>query len=247
MASIGAKDIQEMIDEGIDAILLTPVNWEEITPSLQALQEAGIKILNVDAQVKEMDYVDAYIGSDNYTAGQLCGEDLMEKQPEGGKFERALEETQEILKEFPDLTAIMCGNDQMAVGAKTAVNLAEMKDVIIYGVDGSPDIKKELKKTGNQIAGTAAQSPINMGKSAAELVLKMLKGEPFERETYEEVFMINAENVDMYGTDQFLRGSAGREVLQSSAVPGGRGEALPGISHGRGLRGSALSCAGGSG
>ena len=75
-----------MIDEGIDAILLTPVNWEEITPSLQALQEAGIKILNVDAQVKEMDYVDAYIGSDNYTAGQLCGEDLMEKQPEGGKI-----------------------------------------------------------------------------------------------------------------------------------------------------------------
>ena len=32
-------------------------------------------------------------------------------------------------------------------------------------------------------------------------MLKMLKGEPFERETYEEVFMINAENVDMYGTD----------------------------------------------
>ena len=199
-----AVQIQEMIDEGIDAILLTPVNWEKITPSLQALQDADIMILNVDAQVKEMDYVDAYIGSDNYTAGQLCGEDLMEKQPEGGKiailecptqnsvndritgfeetiadaengfevvaradtggqFERALEEAQTILAEHPDLTAIMCGNDQMAVGAKTAVNLAEMDDVIIYGVDGSPDIKKELKKTGNQIAGTAAQSPINMG------------------------------------------------------------------------------------
>ena len=36
---------------------------------------------------------------------------------------------------------------------------------------------------------------------AAELVLKMLRGEAYERETYEEVFMINAENVDMYGTD----------------------------------------------
>ena len=34
-----ASQIQEMIDEGIDAILLTPVNWEKITPSLQALQE----------------------------------------------------------------------------------------------------------------------------------------------------------------------------------------------------------------
>ncbi len=40
-----------------------------------------------------------------------------------------------------------------------------------------------------------------MGKSAAELVLKMLKGEAYERETYEDVFMINEENVDMYGTD----------------------------------------------
>ncbi|QDW74416.1 sugar ABC transporter substrate-binding protein [Lachnospiraceae bacterium KGMB03038] len=241
-AALQETQIQEMIDEGIDAILLTPVDWEEITPSLEALREADVKILNVDTQVKEMDYVDAYIGSDNYTAGQLCGEDLIEKRPEGGKiailecptqnsineritgfeeaiseaekgfevvaredtggqFEKALEAAEQILAEHPDLTAIMCGNDQIAVGAKTAVNLAELDDVIIYGVDGSPDIKKELKKPGNQIAGTAAQSPINMGKSAAELVLKMLKGEAYERETYEDVFMINEENVDMYGTD----------------------------------------------
>lgn len=241
-AALQETQILEMIDEGIDAILLTPVNWEEITTSLKALKDAGVMILNVDTQVKDMDYVDAYIGSDNYTAGQLCGEDLIEKRPEGGKvailecptqnsinervtgfeetiakaengfevvaredtegqFEKALESAEQILAEHPDLTAIMCGNDQIAVGAKTAVNLAEMEQVIIYGVDGSPDIKKELKKPGNQIAGTAAQSPINMGKSAAELVMKMLRGEPYEKETYEEVFMINAENVDMYGTD----------------------------------------------
>lgn len=241
-AALQETQILEMIDEGINAILLTPVNWEEITPSLEALRNAGVKILNVDTQVKDMEYVDAYIGSDNYTAGQLCGEDLIEKRPEGGKvailecptqnsineritgfeetiaeaengfevvaredtegqFEMALDAAEQILADHPDLTAIMCGNDQIAVGAKTAVNLAEMDQVIIYGVDGSPDIKKELKKPGNQIAGTAAQSPINMGKSAAELVLKMLRGEAYERETYEEVFMINAENVDMYGTD----------------------------------------------
>lgn len=236
------EQIQEMIEAGIDAILLTPVDWEKITPALEMLKEAGVHIINVDTQVKEMDYVDAYIGSDNYTAGYLCGEDLIEKCPEGGKiailecptqnsindritgfekaiskaekgfevvaradtggeFERALDEAEKIVEKNPDIVAIMCGNDQLAVGAKTAVNVNGMKDVIIYGVDGSPDIKKELVKKGNQIAGTAAQSPINMGKEAAEIAMAILHGDDYEKETYEDVFMINQHNVEMYGVD----------------------------------------------
>ncbi len=237
-----ASQIEEMVDMGIDAIILSPVDWEAITPSLEMLKKAGIKIINVDTQVKEMDYVDAYIGSDNYSAGVLCGEDLIRRCPEGGEiailecptqnsindritgfeetlataengfeivaradtggeFERALEASETILEENPDIVAVMCGNDQLAVGAKTAVNLKGMDDVLIYGVDGSPDIKKELKKPETQIAGTAAQSPINMGKSAAKLTMDVLEGNKYEKETYEEVFMIDRGNVDMYGTD----------------------------------------------
>ncbi len=234
--------IQEFIEEGIDAIFLCPVDWEEITESLMALQDAGVKIINVDTQVKEMDYVDAYIGSDNQEAGYICGEDLMECCPDGGRiailecptqnsindritgfeeaiakaekgfevvaradtngeFEKALEAAKTIVKEHPDVKAIMCGNDQLAVAAKTAVNLEKLDHVIIYGVDGSPDIKKELKKADGQIAGTAAQSPISMGKTAAQIAMNILDEKEFERETYEEVFMIDKDNVDMYGVD----------------------------------------------
>ena len=237
-----ATQIQEMIDEGINAIILSPVDWEKITPSLEALKEADVKIINVDTQVKEMDYVDAYIGSDNYNAGVLCGEDLIKRCPEGGKvailecptqnsvneritgfeetlakaengfeivaredtsgeFQKSLEAAQKILSEHSDIVAIMCGNDQMAVGAKTAMNVAEKNNILIYGVDGSPDIKKELKKAENQIAGTVAQSPISMGKDAADTVLNILKGKDYEEEIKEEVFMINQDNVDMYGVD----------------------------------------------
>lgn len=237
-----AVQIQEMIQKGISAIILSPVDWEKITPSLQALKEAGVRIINVDTQVKEMDYVDAYIGSDNYSAGYICGEDLIEKCPEGGKiailecptqnsindritgfeeaiskaekgfevvaradttgeFERALEESEKMLEEYPDIVAIMCGNDQIAVGATTSVNVARAKEVLIYGVDGSPDIKKELQKPDTQIAGTAAQSPIHMGQKAAEIADCILTGQKFEKETYEEVFMINKDNVGMYGVD----------------------------------------------
>ena len=218
-----AAQIQEMIDEGINAIILSPVDWEKITPSLEALKEADVKIVNVDTQVKEMDYVDAYIGSDNYNAGVLCGEDLIKRCPDGGKvailecptqnsvneritgfeetlakaengfeivaredtsgeFQKSLEAAQKILSENSDIVAIMCGNDQMAVGAKTAMNVAEQGQILIYGVDGSPDIKKELKKTENQIAGTVAQSPISMGKDAANTVLNILNGKDYEKE-----------------------------------------------------------------
>ena len=238
-----ASQITEMIEAGIDAIFLSPVNWEEITPSLQELQEADVRIINVDTQVKEMDYVDAYVGSDNEAAGRMCGEAWIEKCPDGGKvlilecptqnsineritgfeeaiskaevgfeivarentdgkFEKSVEVAQNILKEHTDVTAIMCGNDQIAVGAQTAVNLLGMDDVIIYGVDGSPDIKKELEKSDTQIAGTAAQSPINMGKKAVEVGLAILNGEEYEKENYVEIIdMITKDNVEMYGAD----------------------------------------------
>ena len=234
--------IQEMIDEGADAVFLSPVDWEKITEALKLLKEAGVRIINVDTQVKEMDYVDAYIGSDNREAGYICGEDLIGRCPDGGKvailecptqnsindritgfeeaiakaekgfevvaredtngeFEKALEASKAIVADYPDVKAIMCGNDQLAVAAKTAVNLASMDTVVIYGVDGSPDIKKELKKANGQIAGTAAQSPISMGKAAAKTAVNMLNGEEYENEIYVEVFMIDKDNVDMYGVD----------------------------------------------
>ena len=241
-AELQAKQLEEMVAEGVEVVFLSPVNWDEITPSLEMLKEAGVKIINVDTQVKEMDLVDAYIGSNNEEAGYICGTDLITRMPDGGKililecptqnsineritgfetalasaekgyevvdradtsgdFQVALDVTTQMLEKHSDISAIMCGNDQIAVGAKTAVNLAGNTDIIIYGVDGSPDIKKEIQKPDSQIAGTAAQSPINMGKTAVKVAFQILKGEKFERETFEEVFMINGENLDLYGVD----------------------------------------------
>lgn len=237
-----ASQIQEMIEDGISAIILSPVDWERITPSLQKLKDEDIKIINVDTQVKEMEYVDAYIGSDNHKAGYICGENLIRRCPKGGKvailecptqnsineritgfeealatakngfevvaradtlgeFEKALNSTRSILEEYPDIVAIMCGNDQIAVGATTAVNVAELKDILIYGVDGSPDIKKELQKSESQVVGTAAQSPIHLGETAMNIAIKAINGKEYEEETYEDVFMIDKHNVKMYGAD----------------------------------------------
>lgn len=78
------SQIQEMIDAGVDAVFLCPVDWEEITPALEALDEADIPVINLDTEVKEMDYIDAFVGSDNRNAGYVCGQDLLENKPDGG-------------------------------------------------------------------------------------------------------------------------------------------------------------------
>lgn len=232
--------IQEMIDEGIDAIFVTPVDWIAITPSLEALKKADVKIINVDTQVKEMNYVDAYIGSDNRNAGYICGENLIKRCPEGGKIvilecptmnsindritgfeeaildhgfevvarkdtkgdlETSLESATEIFASNQGIVAVMCGNDPTALGALVAANTVKLKDTLIYGVDGSPDLKKELQKPGTLIAGTGGQSPINMGKSAAKTGINILSGEEYEKEVLEETFFIDKENLEMYGVD----------------------------------------------
>ena len=239
-AQVQAAQLQELMDEGVDAVFLCPVDWEAVTPALEALQEAGIPVINIDTQVKEESLTKAYIGSDIRNAGYVCGEDLIKRGPRGGKIlllecpsinsineritgfeqaianagfevldradvngekEKAKEAMGEFLEKYPKIDGVMCGNDQVALGALEAVKESGRQGIRIYGVDGSPDIKKELKKAENQIAGTAAQSPINMGKQAAVTVMNILKGEDYEKEVYEEVFMINKDNVDMYGTD----------------------------------------------
>ena len=95
----------------------------------------------------------------------------------------------------------MCGNDQMAEQVLAVLSEAGNSDPLVYSVDGSPVTKSALMDPGSPMEGIGAQSPINMGKTAAETGINILEGNDYETEVYEEVFMIDAENVDMYGVD----------------------------------------------
>ena len=233
------QQIQEMIDEGVDAVFLAPVDWEAIKPALEALDEADIPVINVDTQVKDTDLTAAYIGSDNKNAGAVCGENLKTQCPDGGKvvllecpsqnsvneritgFEEAIknagfevvaradaggtkesakEKMAQILAENPQVDAVMCGNDQMALGALQAAKEAGKSSLKIYGVDGSPEMKSELTDEKSMIAGTGAQSPINVGKQAAKIGEAILNDEDYEKTTYIDTFFIGKDNVEMYGT-----------------------------------------------
>ena len=237
-AQVQAAQLQELMDEGVDAVFLCPVDWEAVTPALEALQEAGIPVINIDTQVKEESLTKAYIGSDNRNAGYVCGEDLKKRCPGGGKLlecpsinsineritgfeqaianagfevldradvngekEKAKEAMGEFLEKYPKIDGVMCGNDQVALGALEAVKESGRQGIRIYGVDGSPDVKQEIAKPDSPMTATGAQSPIRIGKAAAETGIAILDGEKFETTTYEDTFLIDKGNVEMYGTD----------------------------------------------
>ena len=82
--SLQITQIEDMITQGIDAIFLNPAEAEGILPALDMLKEAGIPIINFDTEVADLSYCEAYVGSDNYNAGLVCGEDLVKKFPNGG-------------------------------------------------------------------------------------------------------------------------------------------------------------------
>ena len=49
------------------------------------------------------------------------------------------------------------------------------EDVMVYGVDGTPDIKSLIEES-PMVAGTVAQSPISIGRIAAKNMYDLLSG-----------------------------------------------------------------------
>lgn len=143
--------------------------------------------------------IDRINGFEETIAGK--GFEVVERSETGGKKDETKTQMARILKEQDHITAVMCGNDQIALGALEAIEEAGRSEMMIYSVDGSPKLKQELAKDGSLVVGIAAQSPINIGKSAVTVALQIMNGERYEKETLEEVLFIDRSNVGMYGVD----------------------------------------------
>ena len=119
-----------------------------------------------------------------------------------GQLEIAMPKMENIIQAHPDMSVVMCVNDPTALGTIQALVAANaLEGVLIYGVDGSPDAKKSIKE--GRMTGTAAQSPINIGKIGVEMAYKILAGETVDKHVPVPVTLITAENVDEFGVDSW--------------------------------------------
>lgn len=69
------KDIQDLISQGINILIINPVNEDGPSAGIKACQTANIPVITVDKNVKEGNT--AWVGRDNKEMGKLVGEELI--------------------------------------------------------------------------------------------------------------------------------------------------------------------------
>ncbi len=102
-----------------------------------------------------------------------------------------------LLEENKEFDVVIGGNDPTALGALAAMQKAKIdKDILIYGIDGSPDAKAMINQ--GYITGSSAQFPLKMAEQSVELAYKVLNNEEIEPLIYVPVELITKENIDNF-------------------------------------------------
>lgn len=119
-----------------------------------------------------------------------------------GQLEIAMPKMQEIIEETPDIDVVMALNDPSALGVLAALEKNNKNDVMVYGIDGTPEIKALIGRN-QMIVGTVAQSPIKMGQIAVENMYNILNGKKIEKNIIIPISLINKENLFKYDEDRW--------------------------------------------
>lgn len=229
------EQIEEFVAKKVDGIFVNPIDSSKLT-SLQSAKEAGIPIIAIDASVDNTDLIDCLIESDNYDAGVLCAQNMMQRMQSAnivllkhstvesalsriqgfvdtikdypqykvidsaeceGQLERAMPLMQSIIRKHSNIDVVMALNDPAALGALAAIESLNRTNILVYGVDGTPDLKSLIKQS-PLIAGTAAQSPIKFGTLAAKNMYKILERKDVPKTIEVPVTLITKDNIDSY-------------------------------------------------
>jgi len=102
--------------------------------------------------------------------------------------------TNDTLQRTPDLVAIFCANDDMALGAVEAARSAGKDKLVVIGVDGNTNAVKSIKA--GRLNASVAQLPYLVGMQAVEDVKKVLAGEKVPEMTYVPTLVLTKQVIE---------------------------------------------------
>ena len=111
---------------------------------------------------------------------------------------KAMGVLESILQANPDIDAVFCGNDAMAMGAYQALVAAGKADkVMVFGFDGAKDVIDSIHD--GKIVATGMQFPKKMARMAAEQADEYIKGRrDFPQKVPVAVELVTQENISKY-------------------------------------------------
>jgi ABC-type sugar transport system substrate-binding protein len=111
---------------------------------------------------------------------------------------KAMEVLESILQAHPDIDAVFCGNDAMAMGAYQALAAAGIANKVrVLGFDGAEDAVQSIKD--GKVLATAMQFPKVMAQTAAIYADEYFKGKrDFPKKIPIGVELVTIKNVGDY-------------------------------------------------
>lgn len=221
--------VNEMMAQGVDAIVIAPADSMAMVTVLKLAQNAGIVVVNIDNKLdsdvlRQAGVEIPFVGPDNRAGAKMVGEHLAKQLKPGDcvgvlegiptafnaqqrrlGFEDAMRaakmqivDTQSgqwemdkanrvasaMISEHPEIKALLCSNDNMALGALAATKAAGRGgEIQIVGFDNISAIQ-QLVKNGTVLA-TADQHADQLAVFGIEYALQIMQDQmtPDDKET----------------------------------------------------------------
>ena len=220
--------IEQLIADGVAAIVVAPADSKGLIPVCQRAIEAGIVVVNIDNRLDAAVLADRklaipFVGPNNHKGARSVGDFLAARLKRGDRVgilegiptafnaverKRGFEEAMAaagivvassqsgrwetatanqvaagMISEIPDIKALLCANDNMALGAVAALKAAGREDVRVVGFDDIAAVR-DLVRSG-RILATADQHGDQLAVYGIEHALQALgsKTPPSDRET----------------------------------------------------------------
>jgi ribose transport system substrate-binding protein len=124
---------------------------------------------------------------------------IVASQPSNWESDLGFNVFQNMLQAHPDLDAVFACNDMMALGAIEAIAAQGRTGKIrVLGFDAVDDARKAI--VAGTMAASVAQFPQDMGRSAVESALKVLRGEAVPADQGVRIELVTKENAGLPGS-----------------------------------------------
>jgi ribose transport system substrate-binding protein len=121
------------------------------------------------------------------------GIEIVSSQTANWERDQGFNVFQNMLQAHPDIQALFACSDLMALGAVEAIAAAgKTGKIIVVGFDAFSEARDAVNK--GTMEATVAQSPYEMGKTAVENAVKVLKGEQIQEDVSLGVQLVTKEN-----------------------------------------------------
>jgi len=234
--------IDDVLVEGVKIVSAISNDLDGSVPALEAAKAAGVPYISFLTTVRGAENYEKfiYIGSQNYDAGKIQGEYLVETLPENAKIiyftgqpndqqyidrkaglmdklaerpdvqilaeynvenrkDLGMSTAEDCLQAFESFDAIICQNDDSALGAVEALKSANrLEGIITVGIDGSDSALVSVEA--GELTMTVLQDAKAQAKAGAEVFAKIRDG--VDPATIDDIFVpfavITKDNVSDY-------------------------------------------------